>query len=444
MMNILLIAALPLMVTARVHHRHHRELGTHHRHHIHNGRPNILFLIADEMDGRVLDDSNPQFKPPMPNLRKLATEGAHFPVAYASSPQCVPSRTSMMSGLHNSRMQVWDNFLGIANIDGKTGALDSHCVQALGQEVCEELSKSQYTNGTWIDVLAESGYNVNLYGKMHVGAGLDRYNGSIQEFPFTGKKASSKAAMEWSRATGITPIQSAPGLVAPDNVKAPALPEDYAAIDACTTLLNAGLFTNTKMPQFLYCSIIVPHPPYRTNSTYLSRVPEGSLGNLSIPNWRDKSTVHPSDEYTSKVKHMWDVDQTNKSVVDHFRRVYFSMCNEADALLGRVIDALENGGGRSNTYIMYVSDHGEHATENRQVGKNSMLEASSRVPFIITGPGIQPRTVQQLASLHDIYPTILDIAQATPRISSTDMAGESLLPVALHGKNRTRDFIVSE
>jgi hypothetical protein len=31
-----------------------------------NARPNILFLMADEMDGRILDPASPQAKPPMP------------------------------------------------------------------------------------------------------------------------------------------------------------------------------------------------------------------------------------------------------------------------------------------------------------------------------------------------------------------------------------------
>ena len=42
------------------------------------------------MDGRILDDSSPQIKPPMPNLRKLAAAGAVFTTAYTESPQVCP------------------------------------------------------------------------------------------------------------------------------------------------------------------------------------------------------------------------------------------------------------------------------------------------------------------------------------------------------------------
>ena len=48
----------------------------------------------------------------------------------------------------------------------------------------------------------------------------------------------------------------------PDNVPRPATANDYAAVTSCLELLRAGLFTHEK--QFLYCSILVPHPPCAT------------------------------------------------------------------------------------------------------------------------------------------------------------------------------------
>ena len=53
--------------------------------------------------------------------------------------------------------------------------------------------------------------------------------------------------------------------------------------------------------------------------------------------------VHPNDAYTSQMKNLWRMDEVPASVVEHFRRVYFSMCVEADELLGRVLTALDRG-----------------------------------------------------------------------------------------------------
>ena len=53
---------------------------------------------------------------------------------------------------------------------------------------------------------------------------------------------------------------------------------------------------------------------------------------------------------------------------------YYAMCAETDFLLGRVLDALRDSGEYDNTYIVFVSDHGEMNMEHRQVWKNSMYE----------------------------------------------------------------------
>merc|ERR1719472_29601 len=90
--------------------------------------PNILFLMADEMDGRILDPSSPQLKPPMPNLNALAASGALFTTAYNQAPQCVPSRSAMLVGLRTDQLRVYDNFVGGIAVDGDRTQPDSHCV----------------------------------------------------------------------------------------------------------------------------------------------------------------------------------------------------------------------------------------------------------------------------------------------------------------------------
>ena len=58
--------------------------------------------------------------------------------------------------------------------------------------------------------------------------------------------------------------------------------------------------------------------------------------------------------------------------------------------------------------MVQVSDHGEMNMEHRQVWKNSMYEASERVPLIIAGPGVPAgAVVTNLTSLLDLYPTLM-------------------------------------
>merc|ERR1719331_2889190 len=107
------------------------------------------------------------------------------------------------------------------------------------------------------------------------------------------------------------------------------------------------------------------------------------------------------------------------------------MCHETDYMLGRVIQALKQYGHYDNTFIVFVSDHGEMNMEHRQVWKNSMYEASSRVPFQIAGPGVaKGKRVEELTSLVDVFPTLLDMARETDWGKHAELVGKSLLPLA--------------
>ena len=77
----------------------------------HNGvlpeQPNILFLMCDSMDGRVLDPTSPvSDRLEMPHLRALASTGVNFLNTYAASPQCVPSRAAMFTGRRTDQTQA--------------------------------------------------------------------------------------------------------------------------------------------------------------------------------------------------------------------------------------------------------------------------------------------------------------------------------------------------
>jgi arylsulfatase K len=115
------------------------------------------------------------------------------------------------------------------------------------------------------------------------------------------------------------------------------------------------------------------------------------------------------------------------------RKTYYAMCAETDYLLSRVWTALTGRGySLDNTYLVYLSDHGEMNMEHRQVWKNSMYEGSTRVPFQIAGPGVaRGKRVEQLVSLLDVFPTLVDMARETDWARHSELAGKSVLPLAL-------------
>lgn len=148
-------------------------------------QPHILFLIVDGMDGRILEESAqlPMFmreflrtsRQPVlirlcaANLRALADSGIIFPTAYSNAPACVPARASMLTGRHTHDLKVWDNYVGLASgLHGDIESPDEHCVAAFGKAYCQQFARKQRSNGTFLERLSVAGYNVTLYGKMHV------------------------------------------------------------------------------------------------------------------------------------------------------------------------------------------------------------------------------------------------------------------------------------
>ena len=71
-------------------------------------RPNIVFVMADQMSGMAMPfHGHPVVRAPAPS--RLAAEGIVFENAYCNSPLCGPSRTSMMTGQLPSKVGGSDN-----------------------------------------------------------------------------------------------------------------------------------------------------------------------------------------------------------------------------------------------------------------------------------------------------------------------------------------------
>lgn len=73
-----------------------------------NKRPNIIFILADDLGYGDLG-SYGQKLVKTPNLDRLAKEGTRFTNVYASAPVCAPSRASLMTGMHQGHAYIRGN-----------------------------------------------------------------------------------------------------------------------------------------------------------------------------------------------------------------------------------------------------------------------------------------------------------------------------------------------
>jgi len=186
---------------------------------------------------------------------------------------------------------------------------------------------------------------------------------------------------------------------------------------------------------------------YASNATYMAAVADIAI---RPPPWVPMAELHPAERAQITLKRGLNADSVPNATLIHFRRVYFSMCYEADQLFGSIIDAMDASVGkaaRQKTYVIMISDHGEDNLEHRQTGKNNMYDAASRVAMILSGPGIAPKQVvtQHMTSLNDVFPTVLQMARLAPTPSSPKLAGSSLIPlVDGTGDPQRRDHVIAQ
>ncbi|MEM7699298.1 MAG: sulfatase-like hydrolase/transferase, partial [Verrucomicrobiota bacterium] len=89
---------------------------------------------------------------------------------------------------------------------------------------------------------------------------------------------------------------------------------------------------------------------------------------------------------------------------------YLACISYADAMMGRVLDALDASPYADNTIVVFWSDHGYQHGQKGDWGKHTLWERTSNVPFIWAGPGVAEGEITDVTvSLIDMFPTFVDL-----------------------------------
>ena len=105
-----------------------------------SGRPNLLVICSDQQHFQAAGHVDPFFATPA--LDRLASDALRFELAFCSSPQCSPSRSSMLTGLYPHKTGMMNN----ANQQG-----------------------SSFSMSTVGSMLRAAGYHTGYFGKWHLG-----------------------------------------------------------------------------------------------------------------------------------------------------------------------------------------------------------------------------------------------------------------------------------
>jgi arylsulfatase A-like enzyme len=160
-------------------------------------------------------------------------------------------------------------------------------------------------------------------------------------------------------------------------------------------------------PFFLAAGFYAPHKPNYVPEKYLKMHPLDSIRRPPIkeddledvPDIVKTTLVTRSKITTDFLEEHGEIEL----MIQH----YLAACSYADAMIGRLLDALEQSPYRDNTIVVLWSDHGYHHGEKHKIGKKTLWERTSNVPMIWAGPGIaRGEKVSTTVSLLDIYPTL--------------------------------------
>jgi arylsulfatase K len=199
---------------------------------------------------------------------------------------------------------------------------------------------------------------------------------------------------------------------------------DWGSMEACLRWLDENA-RDSEQPFMLYCGLNLPHPPFPTTRTWLDRIDPAQV---TLPPYERE--LHPVMDFMRVRKGC--VGAFTAEEILRIRRTYYAMIAELDAMIGALLDKVTELGLWDSTYVIYVSDHGEMNMEHRQHLKNALYEPSARVPIIVAGPGVRRgAVVDDLVSLIDVYPTLMDMAGLT---TPQGLTGCSLMPKLAGGK----------
>lgn len=345
-------------------------------------RPNIVYILADDMGFGDLGCQNPESKVPTPNLDRLASEGIRFTDAHSPSAVCSPTRYGILTGRYCWRTRLkrgvlwpWDKPL----IEAKrltVGKLlqahgyDTACIGKWHLGMDWPTTDGKEPVGMGKTNVEESGSNVDFASAISNGPttrGFDYYFGTaVPNFP-------PYCFIENERTVGIpserkpSEMFGAPGPMLRgwklEEILGRLEKKAVEYIDAKGGKIKNKEFRQTAgKPFFLYMPLTAPHTPIAPAAQF-----------------KDKSRAGAYGDFVSQVDHV----------------------------AGRVIEALERNGFADETLLIFTSDNGSPGRDGtnmsgatssvRRFGHNpsyiyrgikaDVWDGGHRVPFIARWPG---------------------------------------------------------
>lgn len=345
---------------------------------------NVLFMVVDDLSDALGCYDHPIVK--TPNIDKLAQSGVLFTNAYCNYPVSGPSRSSFLTGLRPESIGVMANATELSSVLGDRITLPYLYKQNGYRTINLNKVFHQANNQAYGDEKAWSEYyqfSTTSTGKTGTTRNL------TEDIASADGELDKLSWCNWLMAEG----------------------EDNDQIDGqVADKAIEVIMGDSDEPFFLGVGWAKPHDPYWAPKSYYDLYPLANCDPHEVP-----------ADYVEPNKRTFTTDRDdyflkfNEDDKREYLRSYYACISFVDAQIGRVMDALEESGKADNTIVIFFSDHGYHLGEHDHWGKFTVLERSSRVPFIMAGATIpessRGRVCDSYIELLDIYPTLAELSE---------------------------------
>ena len=345
---------------------------------------NVVLLIIDDARWDSLGAAGNRVVR-TPRIDQLAKEGVRFEQARVTTPICMVSRATLLTGQYMSR----------------------HGITEFGRAI----APGSFAN-TFPGLLRRAGYWTGYVGKYGVGQPrqddfdfLRAYEGRHWMTGSTGERVH---VTERNVRDAIAFLQARPkerafaltvGFFAPHAED--AAPEQYLPQE-----WSARFYEGVRIP-----------PPLRGDPAYLAALPP-FLSN---------------DANEGRVRYHWRFDTPDR--YQAFMTRYYRLITEVDDAVGRIVDELRAQGAYDDTLLIFIGDNGYFQADRGLADKWYPYEESQRVPLVVRDPRLAPErrglTRDEFALNLDVAPTIVAAAGLPVPVV---MQGQDLGPLYLSAR----------
>ena len=354
---------------------------------------NVVFILIDDLGWTDVGCFGSDLYE-TPHVDRLAREGVRFTNAYSACTVCSPTRAAVMTGRYPARLHVTD---WIAGHDRPYAKL----------RIPDWTKHLPLKEVTIAEALKPAGYATGHVGKWHLGNRGHWPTDQGFDWNVAGYEAGQPPSYYWPYQRGGRGI---PTLELTPETEGWHLGNRLA--------LEAANFirANRDRPFFLY-----------------------------LPTYEVHTPIEPKKEYVPKF------EARVKPGMKHTNPRYAALVYGMDAIVAKVLQALDEVGIADRTVVFFTSDNGglshingvkQGPTDNTplRAGKGSAYEGGVRVPLVVRWPGVvEPGTVchEPVLSI-DYFPTILEMTGAQggaePKAESdaqgkAEVDGESIVPL---------------